>query len=97
MHHACSTFTSSFDISGVSADGVYQAKGFVESISKNLPEGSSFIRQVCWDPSHWMNLAVTDIKEGKIGTSQEFFSLFIKRTNKFAENLNRGKGINTIL
>lgn len=79
--------------SGVSADGVYQAKAFLKTINQNDLNESSFIRQVGWDPSHWMNLAVTDVKDGKIGSSKEFFSMFIKQTNKFSETLNRGKGI----
>ena len=39
-----------------------------------------------------MNLAVTDVRDGKIGSSKQYFSGFIKRTNKFSEHLNRGKG-----
>jgi hypothetical protein len=49
--------------SGVSADGVYQAKAFLKTINQNDLNESSFIRQVGWDPSHWMNLAVTDVKD----------------------------------
>ncbi len=74
---------------GISADGVYQAKGFRQTIN----EGNRvFIKQVSWDASHWINLAVTDVRDGKIGSSEKFFSKFIERTNSFAEVLNRGKG-----
>lgn len=74
---------------GISADGVYQAKGFRQTISEG--NESVFMKQVSWDASHWINLAVTD-RDGKIGSSQTFFSKFIERTNRFAELLNRGKG-----
>ena len=52
---------------GISADGVYQARAFVKSVGQDEDEEieRSFIRQVVWDPSHWMNLAVTDIKDGR--------------------------------
>ena len=51
-----------------------------------------YVKQVSWDASHWMNLAVTDVKDGKIGTSKEFLQSFVERTNTFADVLNRGKG-----
>ncbi len=51
-----------------------------------------YLKQVNWDPSHWMNLAVTDVIEGKIGTSKEFLATFIDRKNSFADSLNKGKG-----
>lgn len=75
---------------GISADGVYQANGFKETISED--DTSLFLKQVHWDPSHWLNLAVTDVRDGKIGSSKEYFSNFIERTNRFSEALNRGKG-----
>ncbi len=74
---------------GISADGVYQANGFQATI--NGDSESSFVKQVSWDASHWLNLAVTDVRDGKIGSSSEFFSKFVERTNRFSE-LNRGKG-----
>jgi hypothetical protein len=46
---------------------------------------------VHWDPSHWLNLTVTDVRDGKIGTSKEYFSNLIERTNRLLEALNRGK------
>ena len=51
-----------------------------------------YVKQVSWDASHWMNLAVTDVKDGKVATSKEFFQSFVERTNTFADVLNRGKG-----
>ena len=53
---------------------------------------TKYLKQVTWDASHWLNLAVTDLKEDKIGTSKVFFSNFVERTNVFADVLNRGEG-----
>lgn len=80
-----------YAITSIAADGVYQARGFRKTVNEDEDE-SSFIRQVGWNASHWMNLAVTDVRDGKIGSSKDFFSRFIKQTNKFADTLNRGKG-----
>lgn len=65
--------------SGISADGVYQAKGFQGTI--NSDNESLFVKQVSWDASHWLNLAVTDVRDGNIWSSSDFFSKFIERTN----------------
>eukprot|EP00794_Sanderia_malayensis_P020912 gene20912-22966_t len=77
---------------GASADGVYQARMFKEIVSTGKPEQAEFVGNVVWDPSHWLNLAVTDLKGGKRGLSKEFFANFVKRTNSFANALNRGIG-----
>ena len=82
-----------FSFSGISADGVYQAKGFRQTMNES---NNVFMKQVSWDASHWMDLAVTDVRDGKIGSSEKFLSKFIERTNRFAEVLNRGKGKSSI-
>ena len=56
-----------------------KAKGFKGTINKSSE--SSFLKQVSWDASHWINLAVTDVRDGKE---------FIKQTNRFSEVVNRG-------
>ena len=58
----------------------------------NVTKDSKYLRKVGWDAAHWIDLAVSDVKEGKVGASKEFFSNFISRTNSFADTLNRGKG-----
>lgn len=90
--HSSDTTYSINLLIGISADGVYQAKGFGEVVAKDVSDDSMYVKQVSWDASHWMNLAVTDVKDGKIGTSKEFFQSFVERTNTFADVLNRGKG-----
>ena len=51
-----------------------------------------FCQAVIWDATHLLNLAATDIKEGKFGESKEFFTKFIKRANEFNHMMGRGKG-----
>ena len=87
-------YTSKY-FEGVSADGVYQAQKFKEMMSQGKPKDATFIGKVAWDPSHWFDLAVTDVKEGKTGTSKDFLSNFIEKTNTFSGILNRGKGYNS--
>jgi hypothetical protein len=51
-----------------------------------------FFQAVIWDATHLLNLGATDIKEGKFGESQEFFTNFIKRANEFNHMMGTGKG-----
>jgi hypothetical protein len=82
---------------GTSADGPYQAHEFGFTIQEEtgrhrIPEELQFCQAVIWDTTHLLNLAATDIKEGKFAESQEFFTKFIKRANKFNHMMGRGKG-----
>jgi hypothetical protein len=61
-------------------------------MSRSKPKKAAYIGNVVWDPSHWFDLAVTDVKDGKLGTSKDFLLNFIEKTNVFAGILNRGKG-----
>ncbi len=63
---------------GTTADGQYQAEQFLSTIRKetwrqNLPEELLFSQTTIWDAAHLLNLAATDIKDGKVGTSSDFF------------------------
>jgi hypothetical protein len=64
---------------GIAADGQYQARDFHRTLQKLLmfDESEDFFC-VTWDPGHWMNHAVTDIRDGKCGTSSAFMKYFIK-------------------
>ena len=82
---------------GTTADGQYQAEDFLTTIHKetgreNIPQESLFCQTTIWDASHLLNLASTDIKDGKCGNSETFFNKFIKRANEFNHLLSRGKG-----
>ena len=82
---------------GTTADGQYQAEDFLATIHKEtcreeIPQDLLFCQTTIWDASHLLNLASTDIKEGKCGNSQTFFNKFIKRANEFNHLLSKGKG-----
>ncbi len=82
---------------GTSADGPYQAHEFGFTIQEEtgwhrIPKELQFCQSVIWDATHLLNLAATDIKEGKFGESQEFFTKFIYRANAFNHMMGRRKG-----
>eukprot|EP00794_Sanderia_malayensis_P013576 gene13576-14983_t len=82
---------------GTSADGPYQAKEFGSTIRAetgrlDVPEELQFCQTVIWDATHLLNLAATDIRDGKFGTSKDFINKFIKRANEFNHLMARGKG-----
>ena len=82
---------------GTTADGQYQAEDFLATIHKEtcreeIPQDLLFCQTTIWDAFHLLNLASTDIKEGKCGNSKTFFNKFIKRANEFNHLLSRGKG-----
>ena len=57
---------------GTSADGPYQAHEFGFTIQEEtgwhkIPKELQFCQAVIWDATHFLNLAATDIKEGKFG------------------------------
>jgi hypothetical protein len=84
-------------VCGTSADGPYQAYEFGFTIQEEtgrhrIPEEFRFFQAVLWDATHLLNLGATDIKEGKFGESQEFFTNFIKRANEFNHMMGTGKG-----
>jgi hypothetical protein len=81
-------------VCGTSTDGPYQAYEFGFTIQEEtgrhrIPEELRFCQAVIWDATHLLNLAATDIKEGKFG---EFFTNFIKRANYFNHMMGTGKG-----
>ena len=82
---------------GTSADGQYQAEEFASTIREEtgrlqMSRELQFCQEVIWDATHLLNLAATDIKDGKLGKSKEFFNKFIKGANEFNHLLARGKG-----
>ena len=77
---------------GTSCDGQYQATEFGATLHKELnvkadPEFSAVI----WDPSHWLNLAILDIRDDKIGQSGNFLRNFVNRSKNIHAMFNRGK------
>ena len=79
---------------GVAADGSYQASGFQNQLYEilSIPEiHKDLAVPITWDPTHLLNLGVTDVRDSK-SESEEFFRLFIKRCNVFNHILSHGKG-----
>ena len=87
---------------GVTADGQYLispdfANELLSQVSSPDPD-SPFALPVSWDPAHFLNLAVTDVRDGKgdFKESSVLFERLIKRLNVLNNELNYGKG-NAIL
>ena len=78
---------------GVAADGPYQASGFSKHLREKLgfEADDELALPITWDSAHVLNLAVTDVRDGKTN-SGDFFRLFIKRSNIFNHTLTHGKG-----
>ena len=51
---------------GTSCDGPYQAKDFEKSLNLALTRTDDTFDVVMWDPPHWVDLAMKDVKDGKI-------------------------------
>ena len=74
---------------GIVAGGQYQFAGFRDELWRLLPFDfdvdlvlATFF-SILWDPGHFSDLAFIDVREGKIGSSKEFISRVIKRSNVF--------------
>jgi hypothetical protein len=76
---------------GVVADGQYQNEPFLRALRDQLgmsPDDKQRL-PITWDPAHFLNLAVTDVRDGPEGL---MLRRFIKRTNRFASLFGRGRG-----
>ena len=87
-----------FILTSLSCDGQYVTSKFVASFHKeseaNASSSSEFHLPVSWDPAHYMNLAVLDVRDGKNNFSKDvsqFFARFISRSNLFSTLFGRGK------
>ena len=79
-------------------DGQYVNEPFTRAIVDNFSYGgddtSIFHLPISWDSAHFLNLAVTDVRDGKKGfpeTVARHFSTFIERCNEFSHLFGRGK------
>ncbi len=57
-----------------------------------MPESLRLCQTTIWDAAHLLNLASTDVRDDKYGTSGQHFKNFIKRVNEFNRLLSSGKG-----
>lgn len=81
-------------LSGVAADGPYQASGFAAQLRESLAienDNKELAMPVTWDTAHVLNLAVTDVRDAKTASGSHF-RLFVKRCNVFNHVLTNGKG-----
>ena len=84
-------------ITGISCDSRYVNNTFIEHFKSEfgqLHSNSDFHLPVSWDAAHYLNLAITDIRDGKKNYSQTvkaFFQRFISRSNLFSTIFGRGK------
>ena len=77
---------------GTSCDGPYQAKDFENSLNTTLGRTDDTFDVVIWDPPHWVDLAMKDVKDGKIcDNASSYLNRIIKRTTKLHTKFNRGK------
>jgi hypothetical protein len=79
---------------GTVCDGVYQASEFNSTlksllIPKELDQSIFF--SVLWDSAHFLDLAFSDVFEGKIGNSNAFVNRLVQRTCALHKIFQRGK------
>jgi hypothetical protein len=73
---------------GIVADGQYQTEPFKTAVSEKLRAFDGSV-PIVWDAAHFLNLAVTDVRDGPQGQP---LRRFIQRTNHFAHLFGRGRG-----
>ena len=78
---------------GTVLDGQYQPKGFANKLWELLKKSQCTFTDVIWDPPHWVNLAVEDVLEGKIGQSKEFLKRLTARSASIHQIFQRGKNL----
>ena len=91
-------------ISGITADRQYVNDAFIRACRAAFQpqfdgDNSPFHVPVCWDAAHFLNLAVTDIRDAKREFSNDlsvYLSRFIKRSNLFCHLFGRGKNFSLL-
>ena len=78
---------------GTVLDGQYQPKAFAKTLWDLLEKSRCVFTDVIWDPPHWVNLAVEDVLEGKLGQSKEFLKGLIARSTTIHQIFQRGKNL----
>eukprot|EP00112_Aurelia_sp_Birch-Aquarium-sp1_P015932 Seg357.2 transcript_id=Seg357.2/GoldUCD/mRNA.D3Y31 product="hypothetical protein" protein_id=Seg357.2/GoldUCD/D3Y31 len=77
---------------GTACDGQYQATEFGKTLFKELGvKADPMFSEVIWDPSHWLNLAILDIRDDKVGSSGSFLKAAINRSKNVHAMFQRGK------
>ena len=83
---------------GTCCDGQYQAQEFKQTLHKelDLPVDPIF-SQIIWDPSHWINLSILDIRDGKLGSSASFLKRIVTRAKNIHTMFQRGKMLSSAI
>ena len=79
---------------GTVCDGAYATAGEFERTFAALLEQDKYDQSfftVLWDPPHFLDLAVSDVFDGKVGTSGAFVKQLIERTCVVHRIFQRGK------
>ena len=77
---------------GTVCDGQYQAKEFKATMHSEIGVSvDKEFSEVIWDPSHWLNLAITDVRDDKIGSSSTFMKRVVNRAKNIHSMFQRGK------
>lgn len=94
----CENFPLKSSWQGTCCDGQYQAHDFKETLHNelNVPVDPVF-SEIVWDPSHWMNLAILDIRDGKCGTSSTFLKRIVTRAKNIHTMFQRGKMLSSAI
>ena len=83
---------------GASCDGQHQANEFGGTLYKELNvRVDSEFSVVIWDRSHWLNLAILDIRNDKIGRSGNFLQNIVNRSKNVHSMFNRGKMLSSAM
>ena len=85
---------------GGTCDGQYVVcNDFSSQIAERIGvSDSEFSVPISWDPAHFLNLATTDLREGKSCYKESSIHMkrFISRCNVFSSEMNIGKGYSTL-
>ncbi len=78
---------------GVHADGQYQSNTFQEALfdHQGKTERSDNFFLTPWDVSHWLDLAMSDLREDS-SSAASLIKRLIKRANRFHSMFSRGRG-----
>ena len=78
---------------GTACDGPYQARLFASTLKELLDQAQydPVFFSVLWDAPHFVDLAFSDVFEGKIGSSKDLIQRLVKRSSMVHHIFQRGK------
>ena len=78
---------------GTTCDGPYQAENFGVTLNRLLrhEQDDSTFSAVLWDAPHFLDLAFSDVFDGKVGNSKELIQRLVERSSMIHKIFQRGK------